>query len=229
MIIAIQGYKGSGKDTVALYLKYILGTPWFMHNYKIAKLLNFKPIFNNWHIIRYADNIKKILSIILNVPIKKFEDRDFKENYYVNFNSYTITKSKDNTIPDEEFMNNINNPNIMLDYNLSIRQILQFFGTEIMRKYFGDKIWVNSTLNIKYKNKIISDQRFIVENESLSKIKDDYLIIHIDKPGYGPGLHSSESELTSLLEEKKYDIIIYNNQTLEYLFNLCKWIVYYNI
>ena len=47
MIIAIQGYKGSGKDTVALYLKYILGTPRFMHNYKIAKLLNFKPIFNN--------------------------------------------------------------------------------------------------------------------------------------------------------------------------------------
>lgn len=111
-----------------------------MHNYKIAKLLNFKPIFNNWHIIRYADNIKHILSIILNVPIKKFEDRDFKENYYVNFNSYTITKSKDNIISDEEFMNNIDNPNLMLDYNLSIRQILQFFGTEIMRKYFGDKI-----------------------------------------------------------------------------------------
>lgn len=32
-IIAIQGKKGSGKDEVAKYINYILGTPSFMHHF----------------------------------------------------------------------------------------------------------------------------------------------------------------------------------------------------
>ena len=60
-IIAIQGKKGSGKDEVAKYINYMLGTPSFMHHFWIGKLLNFRPINGKWHLTRYASKLKELL------------------------------------------------------------------------------------------------------------------------------------------------------------------------
>lgn len=232
-IIAIQGNKASGKDETAKYLNYILNTPSWMHNYIIGKIVNFYPIFHKWKITRYASNLKKILAILMNVDVKKFEDREFKENYYFNFNEYCLVHIKDNpfinTIQDKYFVKELkrNNLNIALEYTLSIRQILQFFGTEIMRKFFGNELWINSTLNSKYNNLIIADQRFEIENKILSNSNFKTLIIHIIRKDCVVGAHSSEKELENLLNNKKYDILLENNGTLKDLFNKCKEITYY--
>lgn len=218
--------KLSGKDETAKMLSYLLNTPKFMHYYWLAKLLNFKSWKNDWKITRYADPLKKMCAILLNVPVEYFEDRDFKENWYFDFNEYKfyhrMIVDKKDMISDKEFSRQLKKGNldIILQYKLSVRQILQCFGTDVMRRFFGDKLWINITLAQDIDNMIISDQRFIIENETVQD--NDGFIIHITRPGCEAGNHPSEKELTKLYQKKQYDILIENNDTLEDLFNKCK-------
>lgn len=206
-----------------------------MHIYWLAKLLNFKPIANKWIVTRYADGLKKMLAILMNVHVHNFEDRAFKENYYFDFNSYRLINSKekqvDNTITDKIFNRELkrNNLNVAIEHTLSIRQILQFFGTDVMRRFFGNELWIHNTLNSKHNNLIIADQRFIIENEIVSNSDYRTYIIHVVRNGCSAGLHASEKELETLLNNKKYDILLENNGTLKDLFNKCKTIIYFNI
>lgn len=226
-IIAIQGNKGSGKDTAAIYLKYLLDTPKVLHNYKIAKFLKFRSLKNNWNITCYANSLKRMLAVLLNVDVNRFENRDFKENYYFDFTLYKFFKVEDldksQYLADREFSRQLKKGNldIITNYKLSVRQILQCFGTDVMRRFFGDKLWILNTLCNTDKNTIISDQRFIIENEALKEIPDSF-IVHIVRPGFEPGNHPSEKELVKLYQKKEYDILISNDGDLEDLFNNCK-------
>ena len=172
-----------------------------------------------------------MLSVMMNIDKSKFDDREFKEYYYFDFENFTLYDSRvrhfGKELTDKVFARELRkeNCNLTTQYNLSIRQILQYFGTDIMRKYFGDKLWIYSTLRSgKGKNIIIADQRFIIENEVVSE--HNALTIHITRKGCVAGLHSSEKELETLLKKKKYDVLLTNNGTLKELFNKCKTIVY---
>lgn len=173
-----------------------------------------------------------MLAILMNVDINKFEDREFKEYYYFDFNNYRLLNSKVEVpkcrLTDKSFNRALKKGDldIAVNYILSIRQILQFFGTDIMRRFFGDKLWIYNTLYNNYNNLIIADQRFEVENQEISKSDYRTYIIHVVREGYTSGLHPSEKELDKLLNDKKYDILIENNSTLRNLFNKCKNIVY---
>lgn len=91
-----------------------------------------------------------MLAILLNTNVQNFEDREFKEQYCVDFNTLqlihvdesNINTFKDKILSDTRFTKEIKrvNPNLTKNYFLSIRQILQYFGTEIMRFYFGDRL-----------------------------------------------------------------------------------------
>ena len=109
------------------------------------------------------------------------------------------------------------------DYYLSMRQLLQMYGTEIIRNLFGDKFWVLRTF-AEPGNLIISDLRFKTEYESVKE--KDGIVIYIDR-NLEPGLHPSEQEVIELLNDNKYDYIIYNDGTLKDLFykikNYLKW------
>lgn len=230
-IIALQGNKGSGKDTASLYIKYLLDTPRILHNYSIAKLLGFNTIKNNWSITSYASSLKKMLAVMLNIDINYFEDRRFKEEMYFDFNEWSFYNLRDlyknEFLTDKDFSRHLKKGNleIILTYKLSVRQILQCFGTDVMRRFFGDKLWINNTLNSNNGNIIISDQRFLIENESIREYDGNY-VIHITRPGCEAGNHPSEKELIKLLQKKEYDVLINNDGSLEDLFNTCKEIVY---
>ena len=165
-------------------------------------------------------------AILLNVPVEDFENRDFKENYYFDFNEYKfyhrLIVNKGDMITDKEFSKQLKKGNldIILQYKLSVRQILQCFGTDVMRRFFGDKLWINITLAQDIDNMIISDQRFMIENETVRE--NDSFIIHITRPGCEAGNHPSEKELTKLYQRKQYDVLIENDGTLRDLFNKCK-------
>lgn len=170
-----------------------------------------------------------MLSVLLNVPVEKFEDREFKEDWYFDFQIFRLFDSKVvpnyRAINDKVFNKELKNGNLNLaiDNNLSIRQLLQFFGTDIMRRFFGDKLWIFTTLN-NTKNVIISDQRFLTENQVVQT--KESVILHIVRDCASGGLHSSEKELDELFNKKQHNYVVDNNGTLKDLFSNIKKIIY---
>jgi len=59
MIIGINGYAGSGKDTVGEFIKQLQPT-------------------ERWRIKKFAGKLKEVASIILGIPTLMFEDQEFK-------------------------------------------------------------------------------------------------------------------------------------------------------
>ncbi len=225
-LIAIAGYKNSGKDTAANMLQYLLNSPKIFHSYRCYKL--FKPFFKKgkYEITSFAYPLKRTLAALLNVPIEKFNDRNFKENYYIYFPTFTITNFPefDKVLNDSRFSRLVNNKDLsfLKTHYITIRQLLQVFGTECMRNIFGDKLWILSTL--KNTPIIISDLRFKIEAQIVKE--HDGKIIYISRDIAKPGNHASEKEIAEMAKtEGYYDVIINNNTTLEDLFNQLKAII----
>ena len=225
-VIAICGLKCSGKDSAAKMLYYLLNTPKCFHSYKWFKFFKGKPFKKDWLLTAFAKPLKQTLSVILNKPLEWFEDRDNKENCYINLSSLKIYKkdtlSQEIMLSENKFLKIIKSEEtIPAEYLISIRQLMQYYGTNVIRKFLGDKTWINATLNTNGENKIIvSDLRFRVEYEEIKNKKGT--TIYIKRDSAVPGNHSSEREVIDLYNENKLDYVIENNGTLEDLFNNIK-------
>ena len=207
-------------------LEFLFNTPKIFHSYFWYKHQKLIPKNKIYKTVAFADPIKEMLSHLLNMAREDFESREIKENYYINFSDFRkvyTSKLDPQFIPDSKFSKLAKewNPELSKEYYLSIRQVMQLFGTEIMRNILDDKIWINCVLNRSNKhNLIISDLRFITEYEEIKKRNG--FIIYIDR-GLTPGTHKSESEMQILLNQNKFDLIIDNkNISLKELFNIVK-------
>ena len=223
-IIAISGLKNTGKDTTASMLVFCKNNPKFLHYYWIYKLFPHLCIKRNWEKVSFAHSLKGMLAVLLKIHPEAFEDRIFKENYCVDFSTLKILKKEhcDRTFTDSRFSKFIKDESISLTRDcLTIRQLMQYFGTEIMRDFFGDKIWCLSTLQASELNNIvISDLRFKTEANEVKKRRG--LLICINRPGTIPGNHISEREVIELQNNGQFDFTIENNGTLKDLFNKVK-------
>lgn len=226
MIIAFSGLKNSGKDTASQMMQYLLNCPKWLRTYWGFKC--FKKFFKKrFNIISFATPIKEMLAKLLNCDVNKFNDRVFKEEYYAVFPEATIMHKKNiptgNILSDNKFSKLAKNldPFITNNYAISIRQLMQFFGTNIMRTFFGDSLWVCAAL--KKDNVIISDLRFKVEMDVIKKYKA--VTIFIDRDICSPGAHASEKEVIEMKNDNLYSYIISNNGDLKDLFNELKNII----
>ena len=227
-LIAIAGLKGSGKGECSQMLEYLLNAPIIFRSYFWYKI--FKKWPGKWHTTAFAKPLKQTLSIILNQPLEWFEDRFVKEHMYVHLDSLCIS---DDTLLDEEDILSENKFSKLIktgepfppDTWLSIRQLMQWYGTQIIRKYIGDSTWINATL-ITCINKptIISDLRFIVEYNKVKAL--DGKVWYVTRADCLPGTHSSEYEVIHMENHNMFDEVIVNNGTLKDLFSTIKYILY---
>ena len=222
-LIAISGIKGAGKDITALMFQYCLSVSKIFRQYWIFKYFG-KRFTKDWKITAFAAPIKKVLSTLLNVPINKFNSRDFKENYCVEMNTLSIYKVCD--VPTNKILNDStfskkakNFDEDLKDYYLTIRQLMQVFATEYCRRLFGSDVWVYSALKNNTQRLIISDLRFVNEASVIKKYGG--VLIYVDR-GLEFGQHPSENEMKILYDQGLYDIVIKNNGTLKDLFNKIK-------
>ena len=218
-LIAVSGVKGSGKDSVSSMLQYCLSVPKMFRQYFFYK--NFRKwIKPKYKRIAFADPLKKMLSDLLNISLDKFYIREFKEGCVINVSTLEGSWLGEK-LSDSKFNKLVKQLDPSLtEANLSLRQLLQYFGTEIMQKYFGKRVWINSTMQNRSEYTIISDLRFIEEYNAVKEKKG--IVIYINRPNYEFGQHASEREMKELLENDKYDFIIDNNGSIEDLFNQVK-------
>lgn len=222
----MSGLKNVGKDTSAEMLKFLLNTPSFLHFYWIYKYFKFLGNFGKWKVTSFAKPLKEVLSIILGVPVEKFEDRDFKENYCVDFNTskiYKCTSPCIRLLSDKNLSKLIESDNYhaIKTHTLTIRQCLQYIGTQICREFISDKIWINASL--KGNNLIFSDLRFKKEFEELDYYNSFRVLI--ERPGCTPGNHASERQIMELKAEREFEGYINNNGTLKDLFYKLKRLI----
>ena len=222
-IVGIKGFKGSGKDTVASMISYILHDGIMKANYD-TWLLYHKNGFveNDEIIIHFADKLKDDISEFCGIDRKLLDKQEIKENYYYNFKTGIVStniKDADYVINNALELDNLSTL-LLLNTNVSIkiRTLLQYYGTNVIRNHFWHKAFINYTMNKAFDIRnskgqcIIADARF--ENDECEAIKQcGGMIIRVDKKLNNNDNH--ESEQIKICED---DYIIDNTGTLVGLF-----------
>lgn len=224
-IVGIKGFKGSGKDTVASMISYILHDGIMKANYD-TWLLYHKNGFveNDEIIIHFADKLKDDISEFCGIDRKLLDRQEIKENYYYNFKTGIVSTNIKDT---DRVINNIGEINydnlsslLSLNNNISIkiRVLLQYYGTNIIRNHFWKEAFIRYTMNKAFDIRnskgqcIIADARF--DNDECKAIKQcGGMIIRVDRKFNNNDNHESEQ-----IKISQDDYVIDNTGTLVGLF-----------
>jgi hypothetical protein len=205
MIIGINGYSGSGKDTVGKLIQ-IAACNDLPEGQDIDDIL--KDYAHNewwieeksgWEIKKWAGKLKTIASLLTGIPEEKFEDQEFKKtNLGPEWNKTVRTFGEyyDGHVED---WTDTQTP-------MTVRDFLQKLGTEGLRTGLHENTWVNALMadyigmydmdtdRTTYPNWIITDTRFSNEAQA---IKDaGGIVIRVDRPGVSAiNAHPSETGL----------------------------------
>lgn len=220
-IVGIKGFKGSGKDTVASMISYILHDGIMKASYD-TWLLYHKNGFveNDEIIIHFADKLKDDIAAFCGIDRKLLDRQDIKENYYYNFNTGIVsTNIKDidcviNTVLEYDNLSTL----LLLNNNVSIkiRALLQYYGTNVIRNHFWHEAFIRYTMNKAFDIKnskgqcIIADARF--EDECMAIKYYGGKIIRVDRRVNND---NHESEQIKISQD---DYVIDNTGTLVGLF-----------
>jgi hypothetical protein len=197
MIIGINGYSGSGKDTIGAIIQYLKSPD--LGNITIEDVCKDYEKYelvldeqSDWEIRKFASKLKDIASHLTGIDIEDFEDQEFKKT---NLGAEWWTTCDEGYQP------------------MTVRDFLQKLGTDALRDGLHPNIWVNALmadykkqlrietnhphsehLTARYPNWIITDVRF--ENEAKAIKDKGGVIIRVDRPGVSPiNNHSSETSL----------------------------------
>lgn len=221
-IVGIKGFKGSGKDTVASMISYILHDGIMKATYDTWLLYHKNDFIENDEIIiHFADKLKDDIAGFCNIERKLLDKQEIKENYYYNFKTGIVStniKDVDYVINNALEFDNLSTF-LLLNTNVSIkiRTLLQYYGTNVIRNHFWHNAFVHYTINKAFdiRNKlgqcIIADARF--DNEcNVIKVCGGK-IIRVDRRVNNDDNHESEQ-----IKISQDDYVIDNTGTLVGLF-----------
>ena len=246
-IIGLAGNKNSGKDTVASMINYIFATGITKAKFSdwMLKRVSFDETYKD-RIVHFADNLKDCLSIIYNIPRMAFDDREMKDEIYYSLttgkfvNKQLVTQRHDNyyVITNETLKHSSIKEELEhyteLQPLITIRTLMQYFGTELCRENLDNNIWIKSTIakivEVAANRRlcIVPDVRFT--NEAAAIHKDNPLlygqIIKISRSNNNNNEHDyHDSEIIAFTT----DYSINNNGTLIELFyktlDICQKII----
>lgn len=227
-IVGIKGFKGSGKDTVASMISYILHDGIMKASYDTWLLYHKNDFIENDEIIiHFADKLKDDIAGFCGIDRKLLDKQEIKENYYYNFKTGIVsTNIKDVFYVVDNCNDAILKYNDLAGYlvlysnniSIKIRVLLQYYGTNIIRNHFWKEAFINYTMNKAFDIRnskgqcIIADARF--ENDECEAIKQcGGMIIRVDRKFNNNDNHESEQ-----IKISQDDYVIDNTGTLVGLF-----------
>jgi hypothetical protein len=208
-IIAISGHMGSGKDTVGRLIQYAnldCHVPVSLQDIVLNQNGAYYYVDSNsrWKIKKFAGKLKEICSLLINQPVSKFENREFKD---------------EELGPEWDYLDSGGALNKM-----TIRKFMQRLGTDACRDVFHPNIWVNALMAdyVPYTARgssyeeieerwIITDCRFINEATEIKKRGGHIIRVNRESPDQQEP-HASETEL----DNWDFDYVINNNNNTDY-------------
>ena len=223
MIIGINGYAGSGKDTVGTIIQYLQADTNVPLKTVISKTSDhawWLDERSGWEIKKWAGKLKVIASLLTGIPVENFEDQEFKT---------TLLGPEWGTVKDIPLNAIPVFADMQFNTLMSVRDFLQKLGTDAIRDGLHVNTWVNALMadytstQVQwadgpiggYKdgpmpNWLITDTRFPNEAEAIKKA--DGIIIRVERPGVKPvNPHPSEVGL----DHWKFDYVINNDGSLK--------------
>lgn len=227
VIVGIKGRKGSGKDTVASMIHYIMAVGpsyatydgWEFSNKQKKDELDVPTR-------HFADKIKDDLSFIFDINRECFDNSKYKDNKYYRFKtkSFLTKKEFDNMLIAEITLENLKENTLAKwresfndDCVIKLRTLMQYYGTELIRHNIGSQVWIDGLIQTAIKDKnyygyaVIADVRY--PNEANAIYNAGGQVIHLLKNNNDKVEHSSED---IKLDTRDYEIN--NNGTLLGLF-----------
>ena len=207
MIIGVNGRINSGKDTVGKIIQYLLCKN--VGDVSIEEILDSNE--HDWwleeqsgfEIKKFANKLKQIASILCGVPLKYWENQDFKNE----------------KMPEDWGV-------------MTYREFLQRLGTDVIRDGIDSNVWVNALFSDYKPQKlseynpsrwIITDMRFPNEMKAVKERKG--ITIRVSRTGiHTPkveDLHPSETSL----DDAEFNYHIDNSGTIEDLIEKVKEIL----
>lgn len=233
MIIAINGKKQSGKDMVGkiiqLFFEDIVSESGYDEElittlYTSGYLLSLE---NKWEIKKFADPLKKIISILTGCNMAKFESEEFKttplgEDWVVwkliNNDPYD-TSEYQSTFSSYEEMESYIEENDTWGWEwerieLTPRMLLTGIGNDLFRDKLHPKVWVNALMNqySSHRKWIITDLRYLNCLEEIRKHKN--VTIKVIRPGYSD-IKSSDHPSETGLDGVDLDYVIFNDSDIK--------------
>lgn len=166
MIIGINGYSGSGKDTVGKMIQDLTSPD--IPEYGRFDKGQWLPMKGSspWTIKKWAGKLKVVASLLTGIPVEKFEDQEFKKTYLPEqWNYWTVSVISDgdkllfqqgrfNTKEDAQGyagMLEVTHGVFGLEYvvgmqQMTVRQFLQELGTDACRNGLHPNTWVNALM-----------------------------------------------------------------------------------
>lgn len=225
--ITIAGQKQVGKDSSARIIQATLVCDSFSFHLKDGEVeirssvVIGSDIGSRIHIVHFADALKKACHVIFGIPLEDMETEEGKQKLTKVRWPVDIMppQSEDELIPKhhlwqawtsycEEF------PNDPIDEEfMTVRQVLQFVGTELFRNQLDPDVWLNSIFLKSWAEDdivIIADARF--PNEAALGCKNGLLIRVERDTGLVNDGHKSEN---ALADYNNYDHTVDNNSSVE--------------
>lgn len=176
MIIGINGYAGSGKDTIGILIQLLhcesLGTASVdevINNYRNNEWWVEEK--SGWEIKKWAGYLKGIAAMLTGIPVEKFEDQEFKKTYLgPEWNYWTVSVINDGKLMFQKGRFNTKEEadgyvghlmdvygQFQMEYvvgeqQMTVRQFLQELGTDGLRDGLHPNTWVNALMS-DYKHK----------------------------------------------------------------------------
>ena len=171
MIIGINGYAGSGKDTIGKLIQ-LLNCSNLGKDVYIQEVLDkyednqwWVEEQSGWEIKKWAGKLKTIASLLTGIPVEKFEDQEFKKTYLPEqWNYWTVSvidngklrfqQGRFNTKVEaegyagmlEETYGTFRMEYVVGMQQMTVRQFLQELGTDACRNGLHPNTWVNALM-----------------------------------------------------------------------------------